>query len=208
LLDALTQFGLGFIIGFTGAAIPGPLTTLIITNGLSGSGRFHGILSALGHCTVEAGIIGAIMLGLLTVLDAAPLRLLNMAGGLALIFFGASALLRKSKDDKDIGKVRIAKGAFLGGVTLSIFNGTIPLWWGTIGLQQLGYAMRSTALTGALLWVAGHWSADLTWYGFLGYSSYRGRRHLGEKTAKRIAVACSLILILVGVIFVSLALSP
>lgn len=208
MLETLTQFGLGFIIGFTGAAIPGPLTTLIITNGLSGSSRFHGILSALGHCVVEVGIIAAIMLGLVTVLEAAPLRLLNMAGGGALVFFGASALIKTGRSGRDVGKVMVGKGAFLGGITLSILNGTIPLWWGTVGLQQLGYAMRSTALTGALLWVAGHWSADLAWYGFLGYSSYRGRRHLGEKMARNISVACSLILILVGGIFLSLALLP
>lgn len=206
MFETLAQFGLGFVIGFTGAAMPGPLTTLIITNGLSGSSRFHGLLSALGHCVVEAGIIAAIMLGLMTVFDAAPLRLLNIAGGGALIFFGASALLRKGKNNEGAEKAGMGKGAFLGGITLSIFNGTIPLWWGTVGLQQLGYAMRSTALTGALLWVVGHWSADLVWYGFLGYTSYRGRKHLRAELARRITVACSLILILVGLFFVVLAL--
>jgi len=202
LLEVLTQFGLGFIIGFTGAAIPGPLTAFVITNGLSGGSRFHGILSALGHCAIEAGIIFAIVLGLMTVFETAPFRLLNIAGGGALILFGASALLRKGKNGDEVGKIEVGKGAFLGGITLSILNGTVPLWWGTVGLQQLGYAMRSSALTGALLWVAGHWMADLAWYGFLGYSSYRGRRHFGGSRGRHIAVVSSLVLILVGSVFI------
>ena len=205
MLETLTQFGLGLIIGFTGAAIPGPLTTLIITTGLSRGSRFHGFLSALGHCVVEAAIITLVLLGLLTVFDTAPLRLLNMAGGAALVFFGAAALLRKSSNPAEVAEARITKGGFLGGITLSVLNGTIPLWWGTVGLQQLGYAMKSTALTGALLWVAGHWMADLAWYGFLGYSSYRGRRRLGAGTAQRIRILCSLTMIAVGGIFFCLA---
>ncbi|MCJ7630957.1 LysE family translocator [Candidatus Bathyarchaeota archaeon] len=200
------QFGLGFIIGFSGAAIPGPLTTLIVTSGLSGENRFYGILSALGHCIVEASIIIITLLGLVTVLDAAPLSLFNIAGGCALVFFGVIALLNRNKNHVGKGKIGITKNAFLGGITLTIFNGTIPLWWGTVGVPQLGYAIRSSTITGALLWVAGHWSADLAWYGFLGYSSYRGSRRLGASMAKHITIACSLILILVGVFFIYLAI--
>jgi threonine/homoserine/homoserine lactone efflux protein len=57
MLGTLAQLGLGFIIGFTGAAIPGPVTVFILTDSLSGGNKFHGVLAALGHCVVEAGIV-------------------------------------------------------------------------------------------------------------------------------------------------------
>ena len=205
MLEAMMQLGLGFVIGFTGAAMPGPLTAFVVTNGLSGSNRFHGFVSALGHCAVEAGIIAGIVLGLMAVFDVAPFRFLNMAGGVSLIVFGAIALVR-GKGGVSRRPVIVGRSAFLGGVTLSIFNGTIPVWWGTVGLQQLGFALRSAALSGALLWVVGHWMADLAWYGFLGYSSYRGRRYLGDRAARWVIVGCSVTLVVVGVVFVGLAL--
>ncbi len=205
-VEALTQLCLGFAIGFTGAAIPGPLTTLVVANGLSGKGRFHGVLSAVGHCVVEASIIAAIALGLVTVLDVIPLRLLNAIGGSALSIVGIVAIIRRTARSETVG-VGNGRNALLAGMTLSTFNGTILLWWMTVGLQQLSYAMNNAAAIGGALWVMGHWSADITWYGFLGYSSYRGRSALHEGAMKRVTVACSVAMILIGGLFILLAIS-
>ena len=205
MLGALVQLGLGFIIGFTGAAIPGPVTVFIVTDSLSGGNNFHGVLEALGHCVVEAGIILLILLGFTGLFDRVPLRPLNMAGGLALVGFGILAFRGRDRHVLKEGSKLPMRSAFLGGLTLSVLNGTIPLWWATVGLQQLILALKSAALTGALLWVLGHWAADIAWYGFLGYSSYVGRGRFAG-SSKRIVTASSLLLVLVGVSFVCMSI--
>jgi threonine/homoserine/homoserine lactone efflux protein len=205
MLGTLAQLGLGFIIGFTGAAIPGPVTIFILTDSLSGGNKFHGVLAALGHCVVEAGIIILILLGFATLFDRVPLRPLNMAGGLALVVFGILAFRGRDRPVLKEGSKLPMRSAFLGGLTLSVLNGTIPLWWATVGLQQLVFALKSAAMTGALLWVLGHWAADIAWYGFLGYSSYIGRERFAG-SSRRIVTASSLLLVLVGAFFVCLSI--
>jgi threonine/homoserine/homoserine lactone efflux protein len=205
MIGALAQLGLGFLIGFTGAVIPGPFTVFIVTEGLSSGNRVHGVLAALGHCVVEAGIILLIVLGFTTLADRTPLRLLNMAGGLALIAFGILAFRGRNRDIPKEASKPPMRSAFFVGITLSVLNGTIPLWWATVGLQQLMFALKSSALTGALLWVLGHWAADVAWYGFLGYSFSVGRGRFAG-SSKRIVTVSSLLLVLVGTFFVCMSI--
>jgi threonine/homoserine/homoserine lactone efflux protein len=202
-MDLIAQLGLGFLIGFTGAAIPGPLMTLVVANGLSGRGRFSGIFSAAGHCIIEATIIAVILFGILTVLDTAPIRLLNAIGGTSLILFGAIPIIKRGKASK-VGSNE-ERNALLGGAVLSVFNGTVLLWWATVGLQQLGFAMRSVGLIGAIFWVVGHWSADLSWYGLMGYYSYKGRKLFSENCLRRVELGSSAAMILIGVFFALLS---
>jgi len=202
-MDLLAQLGLGLMIGFTGAAIPGPLMALVVANGLSGTGRFNGILSATGHCIVEATIIAVILFGFLTV-DATPIRLLNAIGGASLILFGVVSILGKGTESK-VGLDR-KENALLSGAILSIFNGTVLLWWATVGLQQLGFAMRSVGLIGAVFWVVGHWSADLSWYGLAGYYSYKGRMLFNKTSLRRIELGSSTAMILIGILFILLSI--
>ena len=203
-MDLLAQLGLGLMIGFTGAAIPGPLMTLVVANGLSGRGRFNGIFSATGHCIVEATIIAVILFGFLTVRDATPIRLLNAIGGASLILFGAVPILRKGVESK-VG-LDGKENALLSGAMLSIFNGTVLLWWATVGLQQLGFALRSVGLIGAVFWVVGHWSADLSWYGLVGYYSYKGRTLFNKPSLRRIELGSSAAMILIGIFFTLLSI--
>ena len=205
MIGTLAQLGLGFLIGFTGAVIPGPFTLFIVTDGLSSGNRFHGLLAALGHCVVEAEIILLIVLGFATLGDRTPLCLLNMAGGLALVVYGILAFRGRDRDVLKEGSKLPMRSAFCGGITLSVLNGTIPLWWATVGLQQLMFALKSSALASALLWVLGHWAADISWYGFLGYSFSVGRGRFAG-LSKRIVTASSLLLVLIGTFFVFISL--
>lgn len=192
------------MIGFTGAAIPGPLMTLVVTKGLSGKGRFNGIFSATGHCIVEATIIAVILFGLVTILDATSVRLLNAIGGASLILFGVVPIIRKNTGfEADSNQ---DKSALLSGAILSIFNGTVLLWWATVGVQQLGFAMINAGLMGAIFWVVGHWSADLSWYGLIGYYSYKGHTLFNKDSLRRIELGSSTAMILIGIFFILLSI--
>ena len=203
-MDLIAQLGLGFMIGFTGAAIPGPLMTLVVANGLSGRGRFNGVFSAVGHCMIEAAIIAVILFGLLTVLDTAPVSLLNAIGGTSLILFGLISIIKRGKASKIVSNEE--GNALLGGAVLSAFNGTVLLWWATVGLQQLGFAIGSVGLIGAVFWVIGHWFADLSWYGVMGYYSHKSRKLFSENSLRRVELGSSTAMVLIGVFFALLSI--
>ena len=128
-----------------------------------------------------------------------------MAGGLALVVYRILALRGRDRDVLKEGSKLPMRNDFFGGITLSVLNGTIPLWWATVGLQQLMFALKSSALAGALLWVLGHWAADISWYGFLGYSFSVGRGRFAG-SSRRIVTASSLLLVLVGTCFVYISI--
>jgi len=90
----------------------------------------------------------------------------------------------------------------MGGVVFTVFNATIPLWWATTGLMMLNHALVTTTMLGVLFWVVGHWLADILWFGFLGYSVYRGKRYFGEETHRHIIKVCGIVMISLGLFFV------
>ena len=51
---------------------------------------------------------------------------------------------------------------------------------------------------------AGHWLADLIWFGFLGWVIGSGRHHLHEDWVRRLLRACGVVLVGLGIWFVVL----
>lgn len=203
MLDLLTQLILGFTIALTGALIPGPLSVFIVTNVVKSGNRSAGLLAALGHCLVEVGIIGAIVLGLTTVFQSSDFQFaVNVVGGGALIVFGALSIRERKRGETEIRSAETGHSALLGGVVFSVFNATILLWWATTGLMMLSQALITTTMLGVLFWVLGHWLADIVWFSFLGYSVHRGKRYVSSKTNSRIITLCGVVMISLGLFFV------
>jgi len=55
---------------------------------------------------------------------------------------------------------------------------------------------------GVLFWVLGHWFADVVWFSFLGYSIYKGKRHISGAVKSGIITLCGIVMISLGVFFV------
>ena len=204
MLDVFIQFALGFIIALTGALIPGPLLTFVISHTLTYGKIWSGLLAGLGHCIVEAFIITSLILGLTNLFNFSLFQLVvNIIGGIALIVFGILNILTSRRWQIRNSEPKMYANSLVGGIFFTIFNATIPLWWATTGFFMLNRALMTTTMLGVAFWILGHWSADLAWFGFVGYSISKGRNYIGERVHSLIILLCGTILISLGIFFLA-----
>ena len=202
MFEVLTQFGIGFVIALSGALIPGPLLMFTVTHTMKNNKGYTGLLAGLGHCLVEAFIILAIILGLTQIFNLGTFQfLVNLVGGMALIVFGALSILEIEKKRRGHDDYGSGYNSLFGGIIFTLFNATIPLWWAGIGLAMLNNALKTTTMLGVLSWIFGHWTADLAWFGFVGYSIFKGKKVIGRRGHTLLILVCGLVLIALGIFF-------
>ncbi len=189
----------GFLIGLTGAAVPGPMLFATIDASLR-RGWIAGPEIVLGHALVEVVICALIVLGF-TIATDAVFRVVSIAGGGALVVFGMMTLNSSKDATFDVGGNN-AGGAVAAGVLTSVSNPYFLIWWLTIGNAMVmdGLAIGVVA---AVLFVIGHWIADLAWYTLVSVSSSRGRRVMSDRTYKRMLVGCGVFLICFGMYYLA-----
>ncbi|KAF5414088.1 MAG: hypothetical protein C5S48_09760 [Candidatus Methanogaster sp.] len=189
----------GFSIGLTGAAVPGPMLFATINASLR-RGWTTGPEIVIGHALVEVAVCALIVLGF-TIATDAVFRIVSIAGGGALVVFGAMTLNSSKDATFDVGGSG-AGGAVTAGVLTSVSNPYFLIWWLTIGNAMVmdGLAINVTA---AVLFVIGHWIADLAWYTLVSVSSSRGKRAMSDRTYRRMLVGCGGFLVCFGMYYLA-----
>ncbi len=195
MMEALALLSLGFIVGLSGALIPGPLLAFTVADSLK-RGAISGPLVIFGHALVEVFII------FLLILSAGRYLLefkeyIFLAGGGFLILMGYQML----KSRGEVSKVSVARNPVVGGVLFSVFNPGTPIWWATAGWALLIKGLEAMSFPGLILVVVGHWFADLGYYTFVSYSVERGRDYLLARN-RVISSTLAGFLIILGVYFV------
>jgi len=123
---------IGFLIGLTGAAVPGPMLFATIEASLR-RGWTAGPLIVLGHAAVEVLICGVILLG---VFDA-----VSLVGGGALIIFGMMTI-RSSRNATFDVKGGVTGSPVVAGALTSVSNPYFLVWWLTIGNSMILDGLR------------------------------------------------------------------
>ena len=96
----VTSFG----VGFTGALMPGPLTTLAVRESMQ-RGFWAGPLLATGHSLIELALVIGVALGLSRFLDEDPVTAgVGIAGGLFLLWMGIQIVSRPPKQPATVGR--------------------------------------------------------------------------------------------------------
>jgi threonine/homoserine/homoserine lactone efflux protein len=96
----LTSFG----VGFTGALMPGPLTTLAVRESMQ-RGFWAGPLLAGGHSLIELALVIGLALGLSRFLDEDPVKAgVGIAGGLFLLWMGVHIVSRPPEQPAAVGR--------------------------------------------------------------------------------------------------------
>ena len=142
-MDLIALFITAFLVGLSGAMMPGPLLTVTIAESAR-RGFKAGPLIVLGHAILELALIIALLAGLSFYLKK-PLvtTVISIVGGAFLLFMGLNMI-------KDVLQGRItlegsennaAKGVnmhpVMAGILVSVSNPFWIVWWATIILCGL-----------------------------------------------------------------------
>lgn len=224
-LELVGFFVTSFVVGLSGAVMPGPLVTMAIAETAKGGFR-RGPTVVLGHAVVEAVAVGGLLLGVSRVL-ANPLVSggIGVGGGLVLLWigYGMARSARQGSLALDLGsalmpapvaltsegrQVRVpaarsffASPAVRGGA-VSVVNPYWLLWWATIGAAYVGRSLV-LGIAGPIAFFLGHISADLSWICLISAVVASGRRALNARVYEAVILFCALTLGVLGVHFLA-----
>ncbi len=199
------------IVGFSGALVPGPMLTLVISS-VAKKGFWTSFFIVVGHAILELFIVAAFFLGLLRYLEN-PLvaKIIGVLGGVFLLYLGVDILVSVFRkkfiiDFKSMIKKRTMNSRSTGiiilkGILVSLMNPYWFIWWISIGAAFIVKSVKFN-ITGVTSFFIGHISADFIWYLFIGFLISTGRRFFNQKIYNGILIACSLFLFYLGIRFI------
>lgn len=201
MLETIYLLLLGFIIGVSGAILPGPLLVYTLSESVK-KGYKAGPQVIFGHMMVEIVILVLIALGVASFMNSKLfIDAVSLAGGIALLFMGVGILkTRWSIDAKQPPK---AYGTIAGGIIFSAFNPGFPVWWATAGARMLLEGYRVAGPFGVAVIVVGHWLADLGYFTLVSTLVHKGRQNiLSEKNINKIKNLLAIMLLAIGTYFI------
>ena len=188
-----------FIISFSGAMQPGPVTATAIAIG--GRNRYAGTLMALGHIIIEFPLMVLIMLGAAKVLKSSKFQIaIGLAGGVVLLIMAITMLIGLRQIDSSQAKKGGDKPV-LAGLMLSASNPYFLLWWATIGLA-LATTAKGFGIWAFALFALVHWLCDCLWLQALSWASFKGSVLLGPRMQRNVQMICSLAMFAFGLMFI------
>lgn len=207
MLEIIIIFSTSFIVGFSGAMMPGPLTALTITESAR-QGFWAAPLLILGHVLAELLVVVALTMGLGRAFrKSAVAGLIGLLGGAVLLWMGSDILrgVLQGTVSLDLASSQQASSAnprlIVAGVVASASNPYWFLWWATIGMSYVTlYLKRGTPGLGAFY--TGHGLADLTWNGFLGFMIVSGKRIISQDVYSGLLLVCGLALVILSLYFI------
>jgi threonine/homoserine/homoserine lactone efflux protein len=199
------------IVGFSGALVPGPMLTLVISS-VARKGFWTSFFIVVGHSLLELVVVISFFLGILKYLSS-PLitKIIGILGGTLLLYIGVDIIISVFKkkytiDFKSMLKQRTITGKSTGtvilkGILISLMNPYWYIWWISIGAAFLIKSVEFNTL-GVSSFYIGHISADFIWYLFIGFLVNTGRRFFNQKIYNSILIACSIFLFYLGIRFI------
>ncbi|MGI9859957.1 LysE family transporter [Moorella naiadis] len=210
-MELLALFSTAFLVGLSGALMPGPLLTVTIEESTR-RGAGAGPLLVLGHGLLELLLVGLLLFGLGGFL-ARPLvgRLVAALGGLVLLWMGwqmlrgattgAVQLQLAGEETAALSPARPVWQAVVTGSVISLANPYWLLWWASIGAAFLAQAARLGA-GGVTSFFSGHILADLGWYSLIAIGVAAGRRFISQRLYQYLIMGCGIFLLILGALFI------
>lgn len=194
-----------FLIGFSGAMMPGPLLAVDIAETPHHGWKAGPVLS-IGHAIAEIGVVVVLAFGV-AALASNPMvvRTIGVVGGAALLLMGGMMVfdtLRQrisyeaATQDKQAGYQLAGKG-----ITASLSNPYWFIWWVTIGLALLVQA-QEFGIIGPIVFYFGHILSDFVWYTFVSVLLWKGRKLIMGTGLKVLILCCAVFLLYLGVTFI------
>jgi threonine/homoserine/homoserine lactone efflux protein len=219
-----------FLVGLSGAMMPGPVLTITIgetasrlrpdglgrrgldsgghTSGPPGQlqlvrGALVGPLIVLGHGMLEACLVVAVVLGLGKLLvRTSVVGWIGILGGAVLVWmaWGMFRGARKLTLRTTAERGERRRHPVLAGILTSLSNPYWAVWWATIGLGYIALSLKLGAV-GLVAFYCGHILSDLLWYGAISLSLVLGHRLLTDRAYRGLMAACATFLLGFGLYF-------
>lgn len=202
-----------FIIGLSGALMPGPLLAVTVRD-TTRRGFVAAPLLVLGHGILELLLVMLLLLGLAEwVRGDGAATVIALAGSAALLWM-AVGMLREIRGlrfeapgegtpravPSGDGKAGALWRPVVDGVVASISNPYWSLWWATIGLGYLVLS-RGHGPAGIISFFAGHILSDAAWFLFVGLTVSLGRGRFTDRIYRGIVGVCAGFLFLFALSF-------
>ncbi len=188
-----------FVISFSGAMQPGPVTATAITMGTRK--RWAGVLLAIGHGIIEFPLMILIILGLGSVFQKTSTQIvIGIAGGTVLLYM-AYSMFKSAGRPSTIHLGASNDKPILAGIIFTISNPYFLIWWATVGLL-LATKAKEFGIYAFVLFAVVHWFVDLIWVTALSLASFHGTTLLGPKVQKIILKICAAAVLFFGLSFI------
>ncbi len=202
-LGAWSLLATSFVIGLSGAVMPGPVLAATVTHAAR-QGVAAGPLVVLGHAILEAALLAALVLGLAPLLTK-PSVAGTICGVGALILgwlaWGMFRALPGLSLELEAGKARVA-GPVRDGILLSLANPYWSLWWATVGLSLTAMALETPlGWWGLVVFYLGHIGSDLAWYLSVSLVVAKGRRFINDTAYRGLVGGCAAFLVFFALYF-------
>jgi threonine/homoserine/homoserine lactone efflux protein len=194
-----------FVIGLSGAVMPGPVLAATIPAALT-MGFVAGPLIVAGHGLVEVLLVLLVVSsvgGFLRREGSPAVRWIALIGGAMLLLMGGMMLKGMPRLSLNLTSEQpLQFPPLLAGAVCSLTNPYFILWWATIGLGLLTQSLRTFGGPGLAVFYTGHILSDLVWYCFVAGAIAFGREHLNDTLYRGLVVLCAGALLFFGVRFV------
>ncbi|HHV60639.1 MAG TPA: LysE family transporter [Clostridiaceae bacterium] len=194
-----------FMIGFSGAMMPGPLLGVAIDGSIK-KGWTTGPLIVLGHGILELILVVAMTLGLKDFFSNATVSgFIGLFGGAFLAWMGygmVRAGINKSISlDSQGAKNRTGmKNPALAGALVSATNPYFILWWTSAGMESVrqSYALGRV---GVLCFFVGHILSDFVWYSAVSIALSRGKKLISDRVYHWVAFSLGVFMMAFSIYF-------
>jgi threonine/homoserine/homoserine lactone efflux protein len=199
--DLVLIAGGSFVLGLSGACMPGPLLTVTIAESLK-RGIWAGPLLILGHALLEGAVVVSVFYGFGDWLSKPSVfTVIALIGGLVLIWMAVGMLRGLSRLSLDLTAVRETRlHPVASGALVSLANPYFTLWWATVGLGYLVVAHKA-GMIGVVVFYVFHILSDLAWYSLVACSVTLGRNLLSNRVYRGLVGCCAVFLLVFGVYF-------
>lgn len=202
-MNLLEIFGNSFLVGLSGALMPGPLLVVALAR-TPANGPKTGPAITLGHGIVELITVIILAYGLAALVRDQPMiaRSIAVVGGTALLLMSVMMFfeIRKGgrlKSDSGFESLRLPVSQarlVRDGALATISNPYWFVWWATIGSTFIIESLDSGA-AGPPVFFVGHILSDLAWYSFVTFALWQGKSFLTGRRFQALIGGCALFLL-------------
>ncbi len=181
-----------FLIGFSGAVMPGPMLGITIDGSLK-KGWTAGPLVVLGHGILELSLITVMIFGLKDFFSNPIVAgIIGLFGGAFLAWMGYGMVrsgINKSVslENQGAGNSSGIRNLVLAGLIVSATNPYFILWWASTGMESIRQAY-ALGLMGIVFFFMGHILSDFTWYIMMSLAFSKGKKLVSDAVYRWIVI--------------------